>query len=305
MVTRILALDGGGARGIFTASALNSLHGSLGVSADNFDLIAGTSTGSIIALALSIGMTPADILQSYKRAVGEVFGTPRSRLRRLTHPKHSNANLTRWLEDMFGDRVMNDAKVPVLIPTYDVTIGQPRVWKPDYRSYYSGGGKLKMLDVALTSCAAPVYLPGVSLSSDLGTGAYLDGGLWANNPSLVGYVEAIRSFGAMPSDIRLVSIGTGKMEKWFKTEDVLERGLNWALDLFEIQLQAVSQSTHETITLLLGENGYCRVNVSLAEPIALDDVTNIELLETLGIRCANESRAHVARVLDIVHINRV
>lgn len=293
----LLSLDGGGIRGIFSAAALVNLQGVFQASNKSFDLIAGTSTGAIIGLALSIGMPPSEILSSYKAAADAVFGRPRNVVRRLWCPKHSNAGLKAWLQKLFEDRTMDDAKVPVIVPTYEVSIGQPRVWKTRHHPSLMPGS-LKMVDVALMSCAAPTYLPAVQYEiPQFGPGTYLDGGVFANNPSLVAYVDALKYLGALPDEIRLLSIGTGGAEKWAKPERVVNRGLDWAMDLIDLQFQANARHVDEMIRLLLGNNHYVRVNKLFAERIRLDDCAQIDRLETLGSAVGMGARAAVAQLL--------
>jgi patatin-like phospholipase/acyl hydrolase len=278
---RILSLDGGGIRGVFTAAFLAHIEEHLKLRlVDHLELITGTSTGAIIALGLASGMTAREVLEAYKTAGPLIFGKGRSGVMRLFKTAHSNMPLVRWLRDTFKDKTLNDARVPVAIPTFDASMGQPRVWKTDHHQALHGGGGKKMWEVALASAAAPTYLPAAQID---GLGAFLDGGLWANNPSLVALIEARRYLEVELSDIQLVSVGTGRQQKWLKYENIRLRGqLHWVVDLIELQFAAQALATHEQVRLLLGEEQYLRVDQELARPIKLDDVKEIAALEHLG-----------------------
>lgn len=277
---RILSLDGGGIRGVFSAAALAYLEGELGRLTDHVDLVTGTSTGAIIALALGRGLSASEILASYKQAGRHVFAKPASMVKRAFAPGHDNKALREWLTAIFGDATLSQSRVPLTIPTYDASTGEPRVWKSDHHSDLHGGGSLRMVDVALASSAAPTYLPAVQVE---GRGSYLDGGLWANNPSLVAVTEALRYLQSSIDRVRLVSIGTGRSPAWYKHREIVRRGaLRWGLEIVDTVLEAQSQAVHNQVGLMIGEDRYVRVNVVLEREIALDDAREIEFLEHLG-----------------------
>ncbi|NTX41766.1 patatin-like phospholipase family protein, partial [Myxococcus sp. CA033] len=127
------------------------------------------------------------------------------------------------------------------------------------------GGK-KMWEVALASAAAPTYLPAVQIE---GLGTYLDGGLWANNPSVVGLIEARRYLGADFPSTRLLSIGTGRRKRHFRYQDIRNRGrLRWAPDVIEVVLAAQADAAHEQARLLIGPERYLRIDEPLPGDIA-------------------------------------
>jgi patatin-like phospholipase/acyl hydrolase len=294
--TRVLALDGGGLRGVFTAALLAHVEAELGVPLiEHFDLVTGTSTGSIIALGLVSGMSAKDILQAYKTAGPIIFRKRASLLSRMGKPGHSNEALKRWLNEFFGDKRLKESLRPVVVATFDAATGQPRVWKTDHHPELHGGGSRLMREVALASSAAPTYLPGVQID---GGGAYLDGGLWANNPSVMGIVEAHRYLGAPLDDIVMLSIGTGRRPTWYRFQDIVRRGiLGWGGDIIETVFAAQSSSAHNQARLLLKEHHYLRVDVDLARNIPLDDPTEIPDLVHLGRSKGSESLQQIKRLL--------
>src|SRR3954464_3908546 len=112
---QILSFDGGGLKGLFAAALLADVEKQLGVTiADHFDLIAGTSTGGLIALGLGAGLRPAEIVEFYLKAGPQVFGRPR-RLSQLWRPKHEPEGLRAALVDIFGDRLLSSSTKRLVI----------------------------------------------------------------------------------------------------------------------------------------------------------------------------------------------
>src|SRR5512132_3640733 len=155
---QILALDGGGVKALFTAHVLARLEDDLGVRIrDSFDLIAGTSAGGLIALALGAGLQPTDIVQHYQQLAATVFPTNRrhwwrlpARLRRPTYPQQP---LRDALHQMFGDRRLGDSDRRLVIPAWDVQCGQVHLFKTPHHPRLTRDWKLPMVDVALATTA--------------------------------------------------------------------------------------------------------------------------------------------------------
>lgn len=292
---RILALDGGGIRGIFTAAFLAHVEERLQTRlVKHLRLLTGTSTGAIIALALASGMSAKEALEAYKTAGPLIFGQRRNRLWQWLTTAHDNTQLTRWLRDTFQEKTLNDALAPIAIPTLEALTGTVRVWKDDHHPALREGGK-KMWEVALASAAAPTYLPAVQIE---GLGTYLDGGLWANNPSLVGLIEARRYLDADFPSMKLLSVGTGRRKRHFRYQDIRNRGrLRWAPDVIEVVLTAQSDAAHEQARLLVGPERYLRVDVDLPHDIALDDLREMDTLEHLGREAGLKHLREVERML--------
>ncbi|QSQ21801.1 patatin-like phospholipase family protein [Pyxidicoccus parkwayensis] len=291
----ILALDGGGIRGIITAAFLAHVEERMQVRmVEHLRLLTGTSTGAIIALALASGMSAKEALEAYKTAGPLIFGQGRSWLSRLFRTAHDNTQLTHWLQRTFGDKTLNDASVPIAIPTLEALTGRIRVWKDNHHPDLREGGK-KMWEVALASAAAPTYLPAVQIE---GFGTYLDGGLWANNPSLVGLIEARRYLGVDLPSVGLLSVGTGSRKRHFRHQDIRNRGrLRWAPEVVEVALTAQAEAAHEQARLLVGEERYLRIDVELPHDIALDDLREMDTLEHLGREAGMRHLRDVERLL--------
>ena len=229
-VFRVLALDGGGIRGIFTASFLATTEQlARRPIADFFDLIVGTSTGGIIALGVALGIPARRILDLYLDAGPRIFRRP-CRARMLLRPKYRNDELARVLWQTFGDRTLNDTIVPVCIPSYELTSSYPRIWKDDHVVDSPDGGRTPAWQVALATSSAPIYFPGVTVGHG---DSHVDGGLYANNPSLIGLTEAVRYFGQPLDQVRILSVGAGERAERIPFEQARQMGVwQWKTALY-------------------------------------------------------------------------
>jgi patatin-like phospholipase/acyl hydrolase len=268
---RVLALDGGGIRGLFSAAFLAHIERHTGKSLVNhFDLIVGTSTGAIIALGLAGGLSAAQILNFYKEDGPRIFSGG-GRLRMFFRPKYDNKQLLESLQKVMGERTMNDLIGHVAIPSYDLVDGCPRVFKDDHHPALHWGGSHPVWKVAAASAAAPAYFPAFQITEG---DSHIDGGIWANNPVLVGVTEAIRYFNQPLSNIAVLSVGTGSRAFRLRHEQSNRLGLlGWALGnkMLNVLFAAQSQSAHLTASLLLKPDNYIRVDADLTDPVPLDD----------------------------------
>ena len=206
---QILALDGGGVKALFTADVLARIEDDLGVSIrDSFDLIAGTSAGGIIALALGVGFSPAEIVDEYRSMVDSVF--PPSRRRKSRYPfrlfraTYHQEPLRNALDELFGSRPLGDSDKRLVIPSWDAQNGSVHIFKTRHHSRLNRDWKIPMTDVALATSAAPTYLPAAHVDGH----RLIDGGVWANNPSVIAITEAVSMLDVDLDAIRLLNIGT-------------------------------------------------------------------------------------------------
>ena len=208
---QVLALHGGGIRGVATAAYLSDLESAVGEPAWRFfDLIVGTSTGGIIAAALSLGIEANVIKQLYLQKGHLIFRRklpwlPR-RLAQLVAPLYEGDELKRLLQETLGKETrMGDAHTRLCIPTVNLSTGRNEVLKTRHHTDFTRDHKLSMWRVAAATAAAPTYFPSVKIKN---RGHYADGGLWANAPIAVGVAEAMK-LRHPRSQIRVLSIGTG------------------------------------------------------------------------------------------------
>ncbi len=199
---KVLSIDGGGIKGLYSATVLRHLEERFGAPLyKHFDLICGTSTGGLIALALSLGKSSAEIADFYAEMGAQIFPDNTWLKRRfggirqvLWRGKYSDKQLKAALIEFLGDQtIMANAKTHLCIPSFNLTTGEPIVFKKPFGNYYRDGN-LKMVDVALATSAAPTYFPLAKMDHPNLQGLFADGGLWANNPTLCGVLEALDHF---------------------------------------------------------------------------------------------------------------
>ncbi len=212
---RILALSGGGFLGLYTAVVLAQIEQRLGEPLGRrFDLIAGTSVGGLLAMALAFEVPMAAIVALFRNRGEDVFSSRRlpsgavTRLidlsRSVMGPKYSGAALRSELQTHFGDRTLGQALHAVVIPAVDVSRSVTKVFKTPHVAASRGDGDIKVIDVTMATCAAPAYFPSVPIGDRL----YADGGLFAVAPDQVAMHEAEHFMKVQPDRIRMVSIGT-------------------------------------------------------------------------------------------------
>jgi patatin-like phospholipase/acyl hydrolase len=268
-----LTLDGGGVKALFTAHVLARLEDDLGVRVrDSFDLIAGTSAGGIIALALGAGLRPADIVQHYQRLAATVFPATRRRWwrlpARLRRPTYAQQPLRAALHDVLGDRLLGESDRRLVIPSWDVQSGRVHVFKTPHHPRLARDWKLPMVDVALATSAAPCFLPAARVDGH----RLVDGGIWANNHSVVAIAEAVSLLGVPLEAIRVLNVGT--------TDEVTNHpkrldggGLAaWAPHAVQLVLTAGSRGAQGIAAHLVGQEHYSRFDAQVPAGLyALDD----------------------------------
>lgn len=245
---QILSLDGGGLRGIFAASALAQLERDFDTRiVDHFDLVAGTSTGGLIALGLAAGRSPQEILDFYLHEGRTVFPTSRvARARRLRRP-HRSEPLRAALEEFLGDRTLSDSKIRLAIPSFDQTSNDVYLFRTPHLPSLRRDHRELMVDVGLATSAAPTFLP----AHRIGGLRLIDGGVWANNPTMVAVVEAIASCGIPAGNVHVLNVGTAT--ELVHRSRRLDDGspLWWLREIVDIAFrgQALSATNHARLLL--------------------------------------------------------
>jgi patatin-like phospholipase/acyl hydrolase len=296
---RILALDGGGLRGVFTAAVLTDAEDAYGAAfLDSFDLLTGTSTGGIIALGLASGRTCREMLDFYREAGEKIFTKPR-RIRRLVGPKYDRRPLDDLLRREFGEATrMNDLEKAVCITAHELVSGTTRVWKDDHSPELRVGGDMPVWKVAAATSAAPTYFAPVQLDA---TDSHVDGGVWGNNPAMVGVTEAVRYAGRELRDIRMLSIGTSsQLLRVQSHEEAVGMGLkDWLWKGLDLLQGSTSMANDNQARLLLGEHAYLRLDSETARKIRLDDATQCKPLQELGRDVGRRNVARIGQLLDL------
>jgi hypothetical protein len=248
-----------------------------------FDLVTGTSTGGIIALGLGAGLTAAELAHLYIARGFEIFPPP-GRVARLwrrvsLYIKHryDRQALQAMLTEKLGGRRVRDSLVRLCIPALEGRHGEVNIYKtPHHPDYYLDGAK-QMLMVALATSAAPTYF------QPLVNGGHIlvDGGVWANNPIMIGLVDALTCFELTRTDVQILSLGGGL--------------LAWR-DLIFTAMRLQSQNALGQARLLVGPENIFRIDCpELTPPIDLDDWTLAkEQLPELAKGAARQWEARVA-----------
>ncbi len=254
---KILSIDGGGIKGLYSASILASLELKTGKSiTEHFDMICGTSTGGLIAIGLANGMSAKSLVDLYMTKGSLIFPTSNNRFVRsfqnsykslkqiFFSNKHSVKPLKRILEDLFEDKTMNDATNLLCIPSFNLTNGQPKVFKKSgSQTELFVDSTIKLVDIALATSAAPSYYPIHEHNNFL----YTDGGVWANNPSLCGLLEAIDYYvgeGKEFDDFSILSISSITTPNgWVSTSNKSKSIIGWKEKMFQTALDGQSYFT--------------------------------------------------------------
>ena len=264
---KILAIDGGGIRGLIPALVLAEVERRCGRRVTELvDLIAGTSTGGILACALAKpDPLPAErIAEIYVEEGPRIFS--RSLLKRITSvegyldERYESDGLVAALERYLGDARLADATVPVLLTAYDI---ERRAGVLLRRS-----DDARMVDAAHATSAAPTYFEPVRV----GRAALIDGGVYAVNPAMLAYAEA----GGEPD--LLLSLGTGEQTRRLRYEDVRGWGqLEWARPLVDVVFDGAADAVDLELSRLAGDR-YLRLQTRLEEASdALDDASEANL----------------------------
>jgi patatin-like phospholipase/acyl hydrolase len=265
----ILAIDGGGYRGLFAAHVLRRIEQEWRPDwHDHFGMLAGTSTGAILAGGLACGLSAQQLADLYEEHGPEIFtarGPARVSLFSLFASRYSYRPLRALLNRALGDRTLGDVQVPLILPAVDIGQGCVHVFKSAYDRRFHRDPCVRVADAVLASCAAPLYFDPVVLKH--GEYQLADGGLWANNPALVAAVDARYRLGVSLDDIRVLSIGTGTSRAFYARSEtrwftrLLRACQGWGFTtrwqrtrLIDLILNLQSETAHNTLCLLLGES---------------------------------------------------
>lgn len=290
---KVLAIDGGGIRGIIPAIILSELQNRLGGKdlSQTFDLIAGTSTGGIIALGIGTACnngkpySPDQLLGLYVKNGPAIFQKNwLTSLSATFRPKYSPDGLESTLERFFQATEFSSALTPLLISSYDLQHQLPFFFKshliaarPDYN--------WKVTAIARATSAAPTFFPPFHLMQGAQDYALVDGGVFVNNPSMAAYAEARKLYPAAPRVI-VVSVGTGDRQDSISYATAKDWGLlGWAKQIVPVLMDSVSEAVDYELAAL-PECSYHRLQVSDLPGASgeMDNVTpeNLANLQTIA-----------------------
>jgi patatin-like phospholipase/acyl hydrolase len=289
---KILAIDGGGIRGIIPARILEEIETKTGKHiAGMFDMIAGTSTGGILALGLAKPdgtgngkpqYCASDLLKLYFTQGHTIF--PQSIWRKIRtadytlDERYPSNGIETVLQQYFGTSYLREALTNLLITSYEIEIRMPWLFRSD-RAKKNKEFDFPMWQVARATSAAPTYFEPARIDKLNGEGnwALVDGGTYANNPAMCAYAEARKL--DPDADILLVSLGTGELTRPIHYQAAKDWGLiGWAKPILDVVFDGVSKTTdyqlHQLIPAAAGKRRHYRFQASLT--IASDDMDNTD-----------------------------
>jgi patatin-like phospholipase/acyl hydrolase len=302
----VLSIDGGGIRGIIPATVLAELERLTGrPTAELFDLVAGTSTGGILALALTAPgedrrprFTARELIDLYAVEGPRIFA--RSLLRRLEtadghiDERYSAQGLDRALRRYFGDLRLSQSLRPVLVTGYSLEERRPFFFKSE-RARRDPRDDHPTWVAARATAAAPSYFEPQPVAGDAGEVGVVDGGVCVVNPAMSAYAEAWRD-GAR--DVLVVSLGTGQQTRAIHLRDARTWGqLEWARPLIDIVFDGMSDVVDYQLRHLLPDDRYFRLQVELRRARdELDDAgaANLHLLREEADRLLDEQGPRLA-----------
>lgn len=296
---RILSLDGGGILGTFPAAFLAGIEENLKRPiGEYFDLIAGTSTGGIIAIGLGMGLRASEIRDLYMTRGPEIFGQAHNPvtnfllrharvLQWLYRPKYDSEKLANVLIDTFGDRRLGHATQRLIIPAWNPVARSVHIYKTPHHKRLCTDYKALAVDVALATAAAPAYFQQHTTEHHVGL---IDGGVWANNPAGIAVVEAIGLLGWPADGIDVLSLGC--LEETYTISG--QAGLSaLALKVVKLFMDGQSKGALGIAKVLTGHEherkAVYRVDYTVPSKInRLDDARLISKLIGLGNTAARE-----------------
>lgn len=288
---RVLSLDGGGAKGFYTLGILREVEALIGCRIhERFDLIYGTSTGSIITAMLALGKSVPEIIALYQGHVPTIM-------------KHNDANgrsgsLAELSENVFGDAQFDDVKTSIGIVTTKWILEEPMIFKAHIgqahgmKGSFVPGFGVKIGDAVQASCSAYPYFNRKTVVTSSGDNIELiDGGFCANNPTLYAIADAMVAMQIPPENIRVVSLGCGSYPppplSWW-TMDYWKQKTP-GVQLLQKTLEINTQSMDQLRAVLYKHIPTVRISQSFSEPaMATDlfehDLKKLNILTQRGVK---------------------
>lgn len=301
---RVLSLDGGGAKGFYTLGVLDEVEAAVGKRlCEHFDLIYGTSTGSIIAALLSLGFSVDEIRKLYSKHVGEILNQKNA--------KYRSEALRKLAIEVFGDTTFDNVKTNVGLVTARWSEERPMIFKgnPEQafgrKATFAAGFGVSIGDAVVASCSAFPYFDRVELETNQGNVELVDGGYCANNPSIYALTDAAISLEIPSERIRLLSIGVGEYPS--PSYKPWQSGW-WAPRIPYIHLlmktfEFSSRSTEQLRSVLFRDIKAVRVSEAFAQKeLAVDmlehDASKLDLLWQRGKASFGKQEADLKKILE-------
>ena len=278
---QILSLDGGGIKGLFSAAILAHIESDLNIKiTDHFDLIAGTSTGGIIAIALGLGLRPREIVEFYMREGPNIFPGRFGWLRHWYKRKYPQKPLEEALQRCFNrdgtQKRFGESNKRLVIPSYNLGEDDVYLFRTPHHNDLRRDYSVPAWQVARATGAAPTFF---SCSRDINSIRLIDGGVWANNPTLVAVAEAHKTLRVPLSDLYIFSIGTTdsviNRDKRLDNGGIIAWGRgNTAVDVI---MRGQSIGVNNQVKFLLGADHIERLDPKVsADQFSLDNVRSAD-----------------------------
>jgi len=294
----VLAIDGGGVRGVMSAIILERIQREFPDISDRISVITGTSNGAILASMLAFGHTPSFCRTLLEGSAKIIFKSRPAVLQQpiasatgmLSRAKFTDHNLRTALELVFGKQVLGEARKKVIIPAFllDNGPGAGRDRSCEVRYMHNlaplsptedTGAATPVVDVVLRSTAAPTFFP----SHD----NYVDGGMFAQDPASLALslvMSPTRGLAKAPEEIVLLSIGTGIVKRYYEDAHNHDWGyVQWVPKMLNLFWDAMVLKSAAMCRELLGPR-YHRCNPDLETDIPLDDPLQLPTL----VACAQD-----------------
>lgn len=308
----ILSIDGGGIRGIIPAAYLATFEKQTEKPVCGlFDLIAGTSTGGILAAALTVPneqgkpkYTAQEVCDAYFAHGGDIFQKSALRgiatLGGLTRPIYSPRTLERMLIQYLGKARLHETLTEILVTAYDMATSTPWFFKTSFARYHRSPADDPLLtQVALATSAAPTYFPPLPLEGH----CMVDGGVFACNPALCALAQA-RNMYPLEKEFFVVSLGTGLENNDRPCSEIYGWGIvNWAVPITGVMLNSSSATVNYQMRALVGNANYARFQVRLPKQSAgMDHASeeNMQQLQAIARQSIREQSAEIGRVCRIL-----
>jgi patatin-like phospholipase/acyl hydrolase len=282
---RVLAIDGGGIRGLIPALVLTEMERRAGRRIfEMFDLIAGTSTGGILACALCAPdpLPASELVALYEEEGPKIFD--RSLFQRiksaegLLDEKYDGSALDRALERFLEHKRLAETRPNLIVPAYDTALPGPYFFKTTKAQATPETDDVPLSVVARATSAAPTYFEAL----EAGSRALVDGGVFAGNPAMCAFAEVLNEVDAR--EVVLLSLGTGQRTRQRSFEEIKDWGVAmWARPILDVVFDGVSDAVHYQLDHVLGGDRYWRLQTELTlASDDLDDATEDNLAKLRG-----------------------
>lgn len=292
---RVLSLDGGGLKGIYTIMMLDKIQKDFNIKFyEYFDIIIGTSTGSIIATLLSLGYEPREILNIYKDCYKDIFKKKSNRKRGLFGSLYENYRLENTINKYINNLSYKDLKTNLIIPSVDLSDSKINIVKSYEELNKKVEEQFDLRDAIISSSAAPGFFSPHKINEKM----YVDGSIFSNNPALLGLAVSFELGVKDLKEVKILSLGTGienikydisevsnqSIKKMFRLNSFLDNmfmkffnvdekdsGLiSMAFPLLKTTMKTSIENTDYILTRILDNRNYVRIN-DVSKDLKIDE----------------------------------